>query len=379
MQIDRSNYEVWFIDSLDGNLNSLQAEQLKLFLDQNPDLREELDDLTPLNLVSSGISFRHKEDLKKSPSDISPYQFDYLCAAYLENDLTNSQQTELNEIVSTDPDKKKRFDLIQKTILSPVRISYKHKNLLLKRTTIQKIIRLSVIGLSTAAAISIILIIYSVIPGTGSMNQYDTAHNFPLDSTIQRPSQAMSVVSKAHILPPVPQRGYRKMPAISKSPLGVPPDSYREAIGIEVDLTGKAFKTTSSADSSLRIFDKQEEAVIKVPVNPEVDLGKGIVSNTLIASNLTINIPDAEDERSKVGKFITKTFREKLLKEKTPDDTPLKGFEIAGAGVAGLNKLLGWQMALDMKNDENGQPKSVHFSSKILKVNAPVKKREPQP
>ena len=45
MQIDRSNYEIWFIDWLDGNLNSLQVEQLKLFLDQNPDLREELDDL----------------------------------------------------------------------------------------------------------------------------------------------------------------------------------------------------------------------------------------------------------------------------------------------------------------------------------------------
>ena len=48
------------------------------------------------------------------------------------------------------------------------------------------------------------------------------------------------------------------------------------------------------------------------------------------------------------------------------------------AGVTGLNKLFGWQMALDKKNDENGQPKSVYFSSKILKFNAPVKKREPQ-
>ena len=90
-------------------------------------------------------------------------------------------------------------------------------------------------------------------------------------------------------------------------------------------------------------------------------------------------IPDVEDERSRVGKFISKTFREKFLKEKTPPDTPIKGFEIAEAGVAGLNKLFGWQMALDMKNDDNGQPKSVYFSSKILKVSAPVKKREPQP
>ena len=107
MQIDRSNYEIWFIDWLDGNLNSLQVEQLKLFLDQNQDLREEFNDLTTVNLVSSAISFRHKEHLKKSPSDISPSQFEYLCAAYLENDLTESQKAELQEIINTYPDKKK--------------------------------------------------------------------------------------------------------------------------------------------------------------------------------------------------------------------------------------------------------------------------------
>ena len=55
MQIDRSNYEIWFTDWLDGNLNSLQVEQLKLFLDQNPDLREELNDQTTMNLVSSAV------------------------------------------------------------------------------------------------------------------------------------------------------------------------------------------------------------------------------------------------------------------------------------------------------------------------------------
>ncbi len=56
MQIDRSNYEIWFIDWLDGNLTGKEIEQLKLFLDQNPDLREEFNDLAPVNMVSSGHS-----------------------------------------------------------------------------------------------------------------------------------------------------------------------------------------------------------------------------------------------------------------------------------------------------------------------------------
>jgi hypothetical protein len=67
------------------------------------------------------------------------------------------------------------------------------------------------------------------------------------------------------------------------------------------------------------------------------------------------------------------------LKENTSKDSPLKGYEIAEAGVTGLNRLLGWEMALVEKNDENGELRSVYFSSKLLKFNAPVKKTDPLP
>ena len=75
--------------------------------------------------------------------------------------------------------------------------------------------------------------------------------------------------------------------------------------------------------------------VNKVPVYTRIDLKKEIISNTLVASNTTIFVPEAEDNRSDFGRFISKTFREKLLKEKTPPDSPLKGYEIAEAGVDG--------------------------------------------
>ena len=39
MKIDRSNYEIWIIDWLDGSLSDSQAEELKLFLNENPDIR----------------------------------------------------------------------------------------------------------------------------------------------------------------------------------------------------------------------------------------------------------------------------------------------------------------------------------------------------
>ena len=88
---------------------------------------------------------------------------------------------------------------------------------------------------------------------------------------------------------------------------------------------------------------------------------------------------DYDEERSKLSRFIARTFRERILKEPSSADTPLKAYEIAEAGVTGLNKLLGWEMDLDERKDEKGELSSVYFNSKILKINAPVKKSEPLP
>ncbi len=365
MQIDRSNYEIWIIDWLDGNLNSFQIEQLELFLANNPDLGEEVKDLATVSLSSSVISYPDKEQLKKSPTDISPSQFEYLCAAYLENDLTVSQEAELREIINTCPDKKKIFDQIHKTKLVPGRIVYKHKSILLKRTTAQKAIRLSVIGLSAAAAISTVITIYSVIPANKDPELNSSARNIASDTTLQRP-----------FLVKAPDRNADKTSVMAEKKR----ENRFVSIDKEVNLNTIHDRTTILTDNSPAGTNGNPQMTInKVPVFTQVVLGKGIAGNTLVASNQTGNIPVVEDERSRTGRFISKTFREKLLKDKTPHDDPLKGYEIAGAGVAGLNKLFGWEMALDMKNDEDGQPKSFYFSSKVLKINAPVKKREPQP
>ena len=134
----------------------------------------------------------------------------------------------------------------------------------------------------------------------------------------------------------------------------------------------------------------QKDSLVRLPDNPTITLNKIRLStvivlkeeplhNTLIASSSIIPVQEEDDGRSRLGKFIAKTFREKILKEKAAKDSPLKIYEIAEAGVSGLDKLLGWEMALDERKDENGELKSVYFSSKILKFNAPIKKTEPLP
>ena len=70
MEINRSNYEIWFIDWMDGKLNPQQELILRRFLIDNPDLREESADLSSLFIEPLKMPFNNKEQLKKSPSDI---------------------------------------------------------------------------------------------------------------------------------------------------------------------------------------------------------------------------------------------------------------------------------------------------------------------
>jgi hypothetical protein len=99
-------------------------------------------------------------------------------------------------------------------------------------------------------------------------------------------------------------------------------------------------------------------------------------ADSIVPTTIDPGAEVAYDDRSRIGKFIAQTFRDKILKEDTPEDTPLKGYEIAEAGIEGLNKLFGWEMALTRNNDENGDLKSLYFSSRTIKFNAPVKNNE---
>lgn len=324
MKIDRSNYEIWLIDWLDGNLTDLQVEQLKLFLSENPELREEFDELTLFSLKPSVKSFPRKDHLKKSTADLSGSQFEYLCVAYFENDLSADQQTELRESIDQDTEKKRTFELIQKIRLAPANLRYKHKNQLIKRSAVQRVIQLSVIGLSAAATIALIVMIYLIIPRNLSVKINDTAQNVVVDSSLLKP--AVDIVSD--------KLTTDKEPVLTKH---INENLFAGVQKNASEIAKPNMNVPLQSDSLPRNTDNPEILLTKIPVNAEIDLKVEIVSNTLVASNSAIIISQYDDERNSLSKFIAKTFREKILKGNTSKDSPLKAYEIAEAGVTGLN------------------------------------------
>ena len=364
MKIDRSNYEIWFIDWLDGNLNEIQADQLILFLAENPDLREELEELSEFRITPPGIVFPGKNRLKKSAADITGNQFDYLCTAAIENDLSEEEMMELTDIISSDIEKNNILELYRKTILIPPDIKYRNKRKLLKSTPVQKILRISFAGLSAAASIAILIVASFYLTGKDFL--YNNNH-----------SQLMNEGRALHSGIPIPS--YISAWTIQKKEIQ---DLQNQSVTVN-DLTIKAgegiskvdFNNTPSTEDVIPVKDDNIVSLAVIPRYSDVT----VFNDTYIDNNLEqidFSIPSEPVDQWSLGKFIAKSFREKILKEDTADESPIKVYEIAEAGVTGINRLLGWQMAFEKNSDQNGDVKSVYFSSKILKIQTPVNKTE---
>jgi len=132
---------------------------------------------------------------------------------------------------------------------------------------------------------------------------------------------------------------------------------------------------THFIDSVIPDMKKGADHPFKVPISHVIKLITLSVKNDLIKPNYYDITPVYYEERSNIEKFLAKNIRGKILKNESSEEIPLKGYEIAEAGMTGLNKLLGWEMALEKNNDENGELTSVYFSSRVLKFNAPIKKQ----
>lgn len=339
MKPDRTNYEIWLIDYLDGNLGNERERELLLFLDENPDIREELSDMMSYKTEPSFGKFINKSSLKKSAEDLSELQFEMLSVAASENDLSEDQRSEFDEIIAGSPEKRKTYEQIKGIKLNAPAVKFSFKSRFKKLTIPQKIFRYSVISISAAAAVLILVTI------------------------LRKPLPA---VPDNLLLASFPDTARVESVKIEKT---------RNIQEVLYDNIKTSLVSEIMAPASLPVFNRNSE-ISKLNFRSNVSLSNKEVSQSLVAVNL-INVPYiGEEEKPGLNESIAKFFREKIFKSETQEKGSLKGYEIADAGINGLNRLFGWEMSLEKKTDEKGEVNSVYFNSRLLKFNSPVKKSE---
>ncbi len=130
--INIENYEAFYLDFLEGNLNEVENRAFLTFLEENPDLiqDENLMSFSSENsLESLDNNFIKNLKVFDKTETITAENYENFMIASVENQLAATKQTELKDFITKDKKFQAEFILYKKTILSPDEtIIYSEKN-----------------------------------------------------------------------------------------------------------------------------------------------------------------------------------------------------------------------------------------------------------
>jgi hypothetical protein len=90
MKINRDNYESWFLDYLEGNLDPEQMEMVRRFKIEHPDLADEAEEFSLFLKADSGLVYPGKHLLRKEVYD-DPVHFEQFAIAAMEGDMSEEE------------------------------------------------------------------------------------------------------------------------------------------------------------------------------------------------------------------------------------------------------------------------------------------------
>jgi hypothetical protein len=369
---DRNNYQALLAEWIEGSLGPQETRALLSFLAENPDIEAEAGLLSCIKLSPPDRGYAGKESLKRRAPELSPSQVEYLSAAYLENDITEDQLSDLMDSIDQNPANRKIFDSMQQVKLEPLHQHFIYKDNLRKKSQLGGMSRFFKASLNAAAVLLFMLVSYfflsRLFPGSGEL---------PGVNNNEKAGNSLLVAEESNIINPGstkqagPENREQKGDGIHY-PATIRKENIFTAIAEAEDLPGQA----AVPDPVISSFDSIDAPGIpgwKKPVAGYNHLAKPTPPD-LIGARSTLEPAIADNQGNNNIISLTRTVRDRIFRKSGSGDFSVNSFEIARAGIEGLNKILGWQMALVATTDDNGETESVYFSSRNLKFNIPVKK-----
>ncbi len=349
MKITRENYEEYFLDYLEGNLDKNLLNEFKNFLVQNPDLKDELENTGNFKAEPESFTFLKKENLFKSRYEHET-EFNKAAVARMEGDLTDTETEEFEKFLKENPEKLYEAELFEKTRLTADEtIVFRNKSTLYRQPAGKKIVIWSV---RIAAVLVIAFFIsriadYFLNPDVLPENRI-VVSDLKKNLEDEKPESVPFYIEKEEIKMPIPE-------------------ADTETIKKETE----KIKSVQIVNSTLK--SKAEQQYIaegRVPVELPAKIASRNVSLTAKHTNLSLlsmnsNFTETEE------KILDERLLADIVKEKT-------GFEkitlskIVTAGLNIVSAVTGQKFSYQT-NDE-GRVKELNFDSHLLAFDIPVNK-----
>lgn len=172
MEINRKNFEAFFLDFWEGNLSETQKESLIIFLENNPDLRDlfyDYQEVRDIGLVpDESVIFHAKNLLKKNElqpvGNVNQDNWESFAIASLEDDLTPGEMEDFRKFVQLNPLVVKTIDHYRKVYLKPdFRVIFPDKGKLKKTIPLFSNRNVARWTMAAAAAVILGLAVFSVL------------------------------------------------------------------------------------------------------------------------------------------------------------------------------------------------------------------------
>jgi len=352
MKINKENYEAYFLDYLENKLQPELVAELMVFLEQNPNLKQELDSFENISLApDNSVHFDEKKSLLKAEviisENINETNYEEVMVAKFEGDLSDEESNELHEFLAINPKLKLEYNLLNKTFLSVPEINYQDKDSLKKGGVWLLYSKQIVYALSAAASILLLVGLWFILDRAGQ-------NKFNFESArfeIQKMDQNKFL-------------GFRS----SLNDLKINPIQYNKPeeslISPEIELTTHQIE----ASESLAFIPSKTLKTIKFSEQ------KGIV---FIKSKYTTSemlavavIEDVEDEQTK------KSFLSRFLAGATKNVIPDRNREnksFLEYSVQGYNILADREVEVEKELDKEGNIVAYNVKGGILNFSRKVK------
>ena len=194
MIINRDNYEGFFLLYTDNELKDTEREAVENFVKQNPDLAKELEILQRSTLANETLVFDQKEFLYRREKGISLSNYEEYFLLSADNELNKEQSNELEKFILKHPDLQKEFTVLKQTKLEPETILFANKEALYRKTKPKRIIPVSWMRMSVAAAfIALVAMTWLYIEnnGTASKNNAYAVFKKHVNKSAEKSNQSL--------------------------------------------------------------------------------------------------------------------------------------------------------------------------------------------
>jgi len=352
-RINKHNFEAYFLDYHEGRLSSEEEKLVMAFIQDNPECFDAFEDYDSVTLTPPNVHYPDKSELFRTEVSLpDPDEWEYLCIAYMEGDLSGEEKSDFEHQVA-DPEKKRILDVFMATKSVPDEsIQFENKAFLKKKAVL---IPRWIYGAVSAAAILILgwIIIspFSDTPDKSLMAEENTREVIFINK-IEHPSLHERLASSDN--------------------------------GNTRNLIRSAIFNIAEEDPGMEDIGSLREYTLMASLNSQKPVSVNSGYNALPNSADVFAyraIPGIEDEEYQTLLAFSGDFIRKQLLNQDPDlveKTKFSFWELADAGLEKVSKTFGANADIEREYNEAGELMAVSFESPLVGFNTPIRRRSPQ-